>query len=141
MISRVTSFGLHLLPGPMSPLVDPRILGRLAALPGSEGRNLATELVDVYLEQASRVIGSLPDVAARGDAPLLQRQAHSLRGTALMFGANAFAEQLHRLELAAERGETAAWPAALATVTAEWPATAAALTEATAEWRAAPREG
>jgi HPt (histidine-containing phosphotransfer) domain-containing protein len=119
----------------MTALVDVRMLTRLAALPGADGRNLATELVDSYLAQVPPNLEQIAAALAGEDLSLAHRGAHMLRGSALMLGANAFAERLQDLELKAEHGERAAATLALETVVAEWPATATALSAATAAGR------
>jgi HPt (histidine-containing phosphotransfer) domain-containing protein len=122
----------------MTPLIDVRMLTRLAALPGADGRNLATELVDSYVDQAPLNLERLEAALAGDDLPLVRRNAHMLRGSALMLGATVFAEHLHDLELKAEHGDRAAAVLALEVVQAQWPATAAALSAATAAWRDGP---
>ncbi len=114
----------------MTDRVERRILARLAALPGANGQTLAAELVEAYLARMPESLDRCAALVAERGAEELCRTAHSLRGSALLLGANVLAALLLEVELAAERGAFDACPAALEAVAAEWPATAEALRSA-----------
>jgi PAS domain S-box-containing protein len=107
--------------------VDPTLLRRLAQLPGSHGRDLATELVESFAARVPSVLEELRVLGAAGDAAGVARTAHSLRGSALQLGAGPYAELARRLETAAQDDDLSDYAAAVAALSAEWPAVAAAL--------------
>jgi HPt (histidine-containing phosphotransfer) domain-containing protein len=116
----------------VDPRVDPTILQRLALLPGSEGRDLATELVDSFSGRMPESLAELHELSARGDRTALARAAHSLRGAALQLGAGPFAALALQLESTAQTGNEVDIRRAVTALDADWPDTAAALRAACA---------
>ena len=62
------------------------------------------ELVDAYLASSPELISSMQQAIATGDAPALQRAAHSLKTGSASFGALAFAARCKELEELAKTG-------------------------------------
>ncbi|MBN1177854.1 MAG: Hpt domain-containing protein [Anaerolineae bacterium] len=63
------------------------------------------ELVETYLASSPELVAGIQQAIAAGDAPTLQRAAHSLKSGSASFGALAFAAQCRELE---EFGKTGA---------------------------------
>jgi HPt (histidine-containing phosphotransfer) domain-containing protein len=57
-----------------------------------------SELVEAYLDSSPGLFASMRQAIAAGDAPALQRAAHSLKTGSASFGALAFAAQCKELE-------------------------------------------
>jgi len=57
-----------------------------------------SELVQAYLDSSTGLFASMRQAAATGDAPSLQRAAHSLKTGSANFGALAFAARCKELE-------------------------------------------
>jgi two-component system, sensor histidine kinase len=118
--------------------VDPMVLRRLSQLPGSDDRDLATELVESFAARVPSVLDELRAFGLAGDSAGVARTAHSLRGAALQLGAGPFAELARRLEAAAQVGDLDDYDSAVALMASEWPIVAAALRAACGP-RATPR--
>ena len=76
--------------------------GLLDSLGGDVG--FLSELVEAYLASSPELIGSMRQAVASGEAPALQRAAHSLKTGSASFGALAFAAQCKELEELAKTG-------------------------------------
>jgi len=113
-------------------VVEPTVLRQLTRLPGSEGRNLAVELVESFSARMPSLLDELRLLGAAGDAPGVIRAAHSLRGAALQLGAVLLADQARQLEVGARAGILDDHEVTLATIAAQWPTVAAAMWEACA---------
>ena len=121
--------------------VDPSYIATLARLPGADGQDLASELV-------SRFAGALPAKFERlralvdaDDSTTLAREAHSMRGTALLLGATAFASLTDRLETDARAADLTSAVAHLDALAEEWNATYPALLAACAAARSTRPSG
>ncbi|HTU22482.1 MAG TPA: response regulator, partial [Gemmataceae bacterium] len=66
---------------------------------------LLRELIDVFLTDCPRLWQNLRDALAQGDAHLLSRAAHTLKGSVGNFGAHAAREAAQQLELLAGKGD------------------------------------
>jgi HPt (histidine-containing phosphotransfer) domain-containing protein len=68
-------------------------------------RRLLSELVELFLEQASLLLTQLRTAVAEGDAARLGRAAHQLRGSVAQFSAGEASDALRRLERMARAGD------------------------------------
>ena len=99
---------------PPSPQATPPVrefadaLDRAALLERLEGdAELLAEIVGVFLEDCPRLVASIREAVARGDARLLERAAHTLKGSVGNFGVSAAAAAALRLEQMGRQGELA----------------------------------
>jgi two-component system sensor histidine kinase/response regulator len=99
------------LPATSSP-IDPRDV--MARVDGD--RDLLAELTDIFGTQAHDLIGALKAAVASGDAPAVERLAHTLRGSVANFGARVAARTAHDLEVAGRDGQLDDAPRLLATL-------------------------
>ena len=84
------------------------VLDRAALLERLEGdAELLAEIVGVFLEDCPRLVASIREAVARGDARLLERAAHTLKGSVGNFGVSAAAAAALRLEQMGRQGELA----------------------------------
>jgi len=67
------------------------------------------ELVEAYMDSSPELFGSMRQAIATGEAPALQRAAHSLKNGSASFGALTFAAACKELE---DLGKTGALPQA-----------------------------
>jgi HPt (histidine-containing phosphotransfer) domain-containing protein len=86
-----------------------------------------SELVEAYLDSSPGLIGSMLRALASGEAPALQRAAHSLKTGSAGFGALAFAAQCKELEELAKTGALAGADEKLGALEAAYAEVAAAL--------------
>jgi HPt (histidine-containing phosphotransfer) domain-containing protein len=79
----------------------------LAALLESVGGDteFLKELVDAYVESTPQMFAAMRKAAAEGDAPALQRAAHSLKTGSANMGALALAKQCRELEFIGKAGD------------------------------------
>lgn len=66
---------------------------------------LVDEIVQIFLESADEMIGTVDSAVADGDAHRVERSAHSLKGALLNIAADSVAEGALRLEQAGRSGE------------------------------------
>jgi signal transduction histidine kinase/DNA-binding response OmpR family regulator len=78
--------------------VDVSALDRLKADLGEEAPGLLPELVAEFLNDAARLVGQVRTGVAAGDGAEARRVAHTLRSTALAFGATGLADACAALE-------------------------------------------
>ena len=78
-------------------IIDPATFARLLDSLG-EDVDFLSELVEAYLASSPGLFASMQQAIATGDAPALQRAAHSLKSGSANFGALAFAAQCKELE-------------------------------------------
>jgi len=111
------------------PVLDPEPLRRLTQSLGADGPELVAELLEVFAQDAPRLLTELHAGLAAGDAATAGRAAHTLKGNAATLG-------LPRLEAACRAAETHAGAGDLDTAAAaaaraarEHAAAAAALVE------------
>jgi HPt (histidine-containing phosphotransfer) domain-containing protein len=89
---------------PIDEIIDPATFaGLLDSLGGDV--DFLSELVEAYLVSSPGLIGSMQQAIASGEAPALQRAAHSLKTGSASFGALAFATRCKELE---DMGKTCA---------------------------------
>jgi len=68
-------------------------------------RELARELIDLFLEDCPRMLSEVREAIDRSDSQALQRAAHALKGSAAVFGPCSMAEAALRLEGIGASGE------------------------------------
>jgi two-component system, sensor histidine kinase and response regulator len=68
-------------------------------------RKLLRDIVEAFLDEAPRLLGTLRTAIERQDAKTLQRVAHTLKGSTRYFGAARVSELALRLETMGERGD------------------------------------
>lgn len=78
----------------------------LGALDNLDGNIvLLKEVTDLFLEKAPQQIQKMKDAFSCGDASLLERHAHTLKGGSSNIGASKFSDEAFHLELAAKGGD------------------------------------
>jgi HPt (histidine-containing phosphotransfer) domain-containing protein len=86
-----------------------------------------SELIESYLDSSPGLLASMREAIASGEAPALQRAAHSLKTGSASFGALAFAAQCKALEDMGKTGALAGADGKLAALEAAYTEVAAAL--------------
>ena len=97
-----------------------------------------SELVGAYLDSSPELMGSMRQAIASGEAPALQRAAHSLKTGSASFGALAFAAQCKELEELAKTGALGEAEAKCEALEAAYAPVAAALQARVESARLAP---
>jgi CheY-like chemotaxis protein len=112
--------------------VDAAALARLSSSlgGGDEGREAMGELVDVFLEDATKQMALLRDAVERRDAQEVWRVAHSLKSTSATFGARALSQLCAELEAMGRRDELEAAQELVERADHEWKRVRAALAPA-----------
>jgi HPt (histidine-containing phosphotransfer) domain-containing protein len=88
---------------PTDEIIDPATFAGLLDSLGGDVEFLS-ELVDAYLDSSPGLLASMQQALASGEAPALQRAAHSLKTGSASFGALAFAGLCKGLEELAKTG-------------------------------------
>ena len=105
-----------------------------AALAYMDGdKALFHELVIVFLEESTNQINQARAGIANGDAKLVERSAHSIKGSASTFAAKRSAEAARHVEVLGREGKFAEFPPALAVLEGELELLRAALLAASDE--------
>jgi PAS domain S-box-containing protein len=112
-------------------LVDVQALASLRSLE-KDGPGFMVTIVREFDEGARHKLDEMQLAARGGDLPALRGAAHTLKGSAGIFGARGMAELCRRLEHAADQGEASAAAPLIARLTREHEAVMAVLQEATA---------
>ena len=89
---------------PRADVIDQSTFDALLDSVGGDAEFLK-ELVDAYLASTPDLFAAMRKAAAEGDAPALQRAAHSLKSGSTNVGALAFAAQCKELESIGRSGE------------------------------------
>jgi PAS domain S-box-containing protein len=87
---------------PAAPAVDPDVLRRFVASLGARGAESAVSLIDTFLDHAGAQLASLRQSLQLHDAEDTQREAHTLKSNAAVFGAASLEAMCRELEGAAE---------------------------------------
>ncbi|WP_164976092.1 Hpt domain-containing protein [Oleiharenicola lentus] len=95
----------------MNATVDPDAIAALRDL-NPEDPAFLRELIDVFLEDVPQRFAELDKALAAQDAPLLQRAAHTIKGSCSNFGATSLAQVALEME---KQGKAAAFAEAAAT--------------------------
>lgn len=101
------------------PAVDASAIQRLQKDLGGEPA-VMRELLDTFLGEAPRILRSMGEALAKGDARLLNRAVHSLKSTAATFGAARLAQLCRTLEADSERQMPPDSRARVEAIEAEW---------------------
>jgi len=96
------------------------------------------ELLEAYLASTPGLFANMQQAIATGDAPALQRAAHSLKAGSASFGALAFAARCKELEDMGKAGELAGAEFKVAALEAEYAGVVAALQAGVQSARSAP---
>lgn len=81
------------------------VLDRAVALDRVGGdEELLAEVAQLFLEDYPNSMREIDEAVAKGDAKLLERAAHTLKGAASNFGANPVTETAFALEMAGRKG-------------------------------------
>jgi PAS domain S-box-containing protein len=105
------------------PTIEVSALNSLVAVMGSE----VADVLDVFFENAAKLMGEIRGAAESGDAALLKSAAHSLKSSSAMFGALALSALCKDLENLGRAGTAAGAGARLAGLQAEYDRAMAAL--------------
>jgi len=93
--------------GRPAPPVEPGVMDWDQALEAVQGdRGLLQELTEIFLEEYPGLLTLARDAVAGSDARSLQRAAHSLKGSARLFGAQSVYDVCYELEKTAKDGST-----------------------------------
>lgn len=98
-----TSF-LRSMPPQDGDLLDSGIINELSEIPSTEGGNMLSELIDVYLESAPKRLQQLREAA--NNSTELAFHAHALRSMSLNMGARKIVELTKRIENLGRKGTT-----------------------------------
>lgn len=99
--------------------LDTQVLESLRALQ-TDGQDLIGELVDLLLRDAPPLLEAIRAALARGDAEVLRKSAHRLKGSAASLGAVVLAARLLELEQLGKQNQLEGAPAKAAEVEAEY---------------------
>jgi PAS domain S-box-containing protein len=105
------------------PTVDAAALNSLVAVMGSE----VADVLDVFFENAAKLMREIRGAAETGDAALLKSAAHSLKSSSAMFGALALSAVSRDLENLGRAGTSAGAPERLPDLQVEYDRAMAAL--------------
>jgi HPt (histidine-containing phosphotransfer) domain-containing protein len=83
---------------PPDPTLDPAALEQLRHLSAGDGGAFVRELVDTFLQDAPGKLAETEAGLTTGDAALVLRAAHTLKGSASNFGAVRFSSLSHQIE-------------------------------------------
>ena len=84
--------------------VDLSAMAGLRELEGESGEGILGKLIDVFLENSPKVLDQARAALARKSSPLLERAAHTLKGSCSNFGAERMRAACQELELIARDG-------------------------------------
>ena len=114
-----------LAPGPVERL---REMGRAL------GHEVPRRILELFLEDAGSRLRDLQRSLASGDAPAVERAAHSLKGSSANLGATDFADLCHELERRGGRRELAGTEEGLSALEVEFARVEAAMRRLLAEF-------
>jgi two-component system sensor histidine kinase/response regulator len=90
--------------------LDPEVLAGLRALRGEDDTDIVAELAGIFLEDARSALSALEEAVQTGDAPAVERVAHTLKGGSANMGARAMARLCARLEATGASGDLSPAP-------------------------------
>jgi HPt (histidine-containing phosphotransfer) domain-containing protein len=102
-------------------VLDPQAVETLKELIG-EDPEIIRDIVDAFLEDVPDRLAEITRGLADGDAELVRRAAHTLKGNCLTFGAFAFADACRELEETAKDGGLDAAGPMVAEIEGTWAA-------------------
>jgi HPt (histidine-containing phosphotransfer) domain-containing protein len=80
------------------PSIDPKVIADLRALEEGGSPGFLAELIDLFLKEEPQYRARLRDALARRDAALLERAAHTLKGSGGNLGAKELSGLASRLQ-------------------------------------------
>ena len=86
-------------------VLDPDVVNSLRQLTPAGEPDVLVEILTVFLNEVPKRIAALRAAAAAGDAPAVQRAAHSLKGSSGNIGARALHDVCRQLDDRARSGE------------------------------------
>jgi PAS domain S-box-containing protein len=90
-----------------APPIDPAVFGALRELEEEGAPGFLRELIDLYLSDLPGRLAELERAVAAGDAPAVQRAAHTLKGSSANLGARRVATDCEAIERDARSGSLA----------------------------------
>lgn len=98
-------------------LFDPGVVQSLPMVADGSNPGFADRVLEMFVDSAGKLLAGFAEAADMGDAPTMQRVAHTLKSSAATVGALALAEQARQIEMHLRSGEAPAddWPALLHT--------------------------
>jgi HPt (histidine-containing phosphotransfer) domain-containing protein len=90
--------------------------------------DLLHELIEMFITDAEPRLTSLRTAIAQGDAPMVEREAHALKGSCANFGAQPMVRICHDLQVLGRSHVLTTAPGLLAHLEAEYTRVRAALT-------------
>jgi hypothetical protein len=115
-------------PGERGAVLDPAVLDQLRALEEVSGESLG-DLVAVFVDDAEQRVGELRAALAAGDAEVIGRVAHGLKGTSANYGARELPDLCDGVVRSAESGDLRAAAGRVGRVAEELERVVAALRE------------
>ncbi|HLF26003.1 MAG TPA: response regulator [Anaerolineae bacterium] len=100
--------------------LDLELLEQLRATVGEGAPEVIQELIMIFLEDATRLVGELQSAVSRGDAPGLYRAAHTLKSTSAQLGAMTLSAWCAELETLGREDRLAGTQERVAQVAAEY---------------------
>ena len=92
------------------PTASDRIDWQLARRAVNQDENLLRQVVDAFLDEGPQLMQTMRTSSGSGDWKQFQRAAHTYKSGLRMFGINALADEVERLEMAAKSGKLADTP-------------------------------
>ncbi|MGH3040468.1 MAG: response regulator, partial [Gaiellaceae bacterium] len=99
--------------------VDAAVVETLAGSLGEDGRGSAAALIETFLGGVPAQVATIASALERGEADVVQREAHTMKSNAAAFGAGRLEGLCRELEAAAKAGELGGGRDLLARVEAE----------------------
>jgi CheY-like chemotaxis protein/HPt (histidine-containing phosphotransfer) domain-containing protein len=109
-----------LAPAEPAAMIDWSMLNDLRGLQAEGEADFALEMIGLYLENAPQLIDTIRQSMMAGDAPVLQRSAHTLKGSSASLGAQRVATLCGDLEKLGREGTVAGGDVLLAEVEQEF---------------------
>jgi CheY-like chemotaxis protein/HPt (histidine-containing phosphotransfer) domain-containing protein len=111
-----------------TPLIDQAALDNIRALGRKGAPPILDRIIDVYFKDSRKLLDTLRDSIAKGDAPeIVQRAAHTLKSSSANLGATQLAALCRELEALAREKRLDGAPALLAEIEGLHPSVCAAL--------------
>ena len=94
---------------------DPSIVQSLPMVADGTMPEFADRVLDMFTQSTIRLLADIDEAAGKGDAPTLQRSAHTLKSSSATVGALTLSEQAKQLEMLLRAGNEPAadWPTVL----------------------------
>jgi HPt (histidine-containing phosphotransfer) domain-containing protein len=92
-------------------VLDPAAVQQLRALDSESGGGLVAELLELFEKGTPERVQRMREALASGDAKVVEREAHSLKGSCGALGAVELLELCAELERLARRGDLSDAPA------------------------------